>query len=203
LHYKFWSCYIVRVAIVGLKESGKTEIKSKLREKGSSWPHTERIETHIFRLDDQADVFVALIDGMGADAESRLQQFQIAEHAQVLIVVLDHNSADNVTEILPTRLNEQSEFMNELRTHIKQTYGKPRLEKEKIRIILCLNKCDLWMKGEPGGILLLKNWFSDQVKEWRQLGISVSEKPFEVAAKTGLNIDIIRNEIIQSTTSRS
>jgi hypothetical protein len=196
LHDEFWSCHIIRVAVVGVSRSGKTEIKSKLREKARGDLNTKFIENHVFRLDADAGVFVALIDGKGASLEEREQQFIIGENAQVLVVVLDHNPQDDATEILQVRLDEQSEFMNQLRNHLKQ-----KKRNDKIKIIFCLNKSDLWVNDKHEKIALLKSWFLNEVKEWRKLNISVLDKPIEIAAKTGSNVDIVKKEIVRSATS--
>jgi hypothetical protein len=162
-----------------------------LRDKSHGEANTPRIETHIFQIDPKGGIFVALIDGRGAVVDSRRQQFSIADQAQILLVVLDHNRADNTSEISPARLEEHSEFMSQLRGHMKQ-----RQQKEKLKIICCLNKSDLWMRDKPDRILHLKKWFSDQVNEWRKLNISISEKPVEIAAKTGFNVNLVKAEIL-------
>ena len=81
LKYEYWSCYIHRVGVVGVKRSGKTEIKTQLRSKGSGERDTEYIETHILHADES--VFVALIDGRGAETGERDQQFEIADQADL------------------------------------------------------------------------------------------------------------------------
>jgi hypothetical protein len=194
LEDEYWSCHIIRVGVVGVKRSGKTEIKTRLRDQGQGERDTAHIETHIFRADKDKNIFVALIDGQGADTGERQQQFKIADQAQLLVIVLDHNELDENPSIATSRLNEHDEFLKQLRSKFNT-----RPEKQKnLRVIFILNKKDLWSTASPQDRQAFENWFSKNVAEWSQLGISVGEKPIEMSAREPSHIVRLKQEIVDA-----
>ena len=86
--------------------------------------------------------YVALIDGGG---EEFAQQFRVAEFADALCVILDHNRRHDDSAIDTVRLKDSQEFQRQLLGYIKDARSG-----DKPLVWLMINKRDLWEKlGEP------------------------------------------------------
>jgi hypothetical protein len=197
LDYPFWSCHIIRVCFVGLRRAGKTEIKAKLRGKLGGERDTASIETHIFQIDRANQVFAAFIDGRGANANERRQQFDIGERAEVLVVILDHNDSDTGTNIDEKRIAEHRGFLEQLRKYLDQqkiTVGK---------VFFILNKRDLWSRNEPGEIRELRNLYEENLREWRKLSLSFAEEVVELSAHNSDQIAELSEKIRECATDIS
>jgi hypothetical protein len=197
LNHEYWSCHIYRIAVVGIKRAGKTEIKAKLRNKLAGDRDTESIETHIFELDAKNKIFVALLDGRGADSDERRQQFAIAERSEVLLVVVDHNESDKLSTISDTRLEDHKSFLEELFKHL----GHKRRDNKLEKIFFLLNKKDGW--EVDGRANHLKNWFNDRIQEAKKAGISLAEERMEISAFKLSDIETLKTAIKLATKEAS
>jgi hypothetical protein len=186
LDNKYWSCHIHRVGVIGIKRSGKTEIKTKLRHFLKTGERdTKNIETHILKADD--GIFVALVDGQGAERQERSQQFEIVDQADVLVIVLDHNDSDVSRDIDRARLREHDRFLQNIQDRFKKYPDKDR------RVIFVLNKRDLWSQvNDPS----FTSWFQTHVQQWSDKPESVGEASMEMSTKQENDIKDLKRKIV-------
>jgi hypothetical protein len=193
LDHPYWSCHIYRVGVVGIKRSGKTEITARLRGKPAGERNTERIETHIFEVDAEKKIFVAFMDGRGADSDDRLNQFEIANKSEILVVVLDHSDKDDETMIEPSRLRAHDDLLHKLRIYCHNK-GSTLL-----KVFFVLNKMDLWSSNHEAGLAEFKRWFENNVTEWKTIGsLSFAEKSLMFSAFKDSDIKLLHQMIVDA-----
>lgn len=152
----------VRMGVVGPTMAGKTTLLDHVRQHPADGNRTEEVYAVIVALPLAPPSYVALLDGAGAEY---VQQFKVGETADLLVVVLDHNQANDNEAVDQIRLNLHDGFLDQLRSYLKQ---RPAGAIRQMHFLL--NKQDLWSKGI--GEAALKRWFSHQVDEWRRSGVA-------------------------------
>jgi len=129
----------IRLAIVGPTRAGKTTLLNRLSLKPKAQERTQVVTASIIALSVAPTSYIALLDGGG---EKYSQQFKIAEAADCLLVVLDHNNSETDTAVDPGRLEKNAEFLQQIRDHLREV---GRDKKRWIEILM--NKRDLWERG--------------------------------------------------------
>lgn len=125
------------VGLVGNSGAGKTTLANNLL--GEDWPNsrTQNVGATVVRLP-RKDKNVALLDGSG---EEYSQQFSVAEKADELIMLIDHNSSHNNSGLDQSRIKKHFEFADQLCRHLSAAGGK------RWSILVLVNKRDLWKVG--------------------------------------------------------
>ena len=67
----YWSCYFSSVAIIGVRGTGKTELKNYFRSYQPPDPKSTRgVEIHLVELEEKSEKYAAFLDGEGAQSKS-------------------------------------------------------------------------------------------------------------------------------------
>lgn len=148
-----------RVGSIGVSEVGKTTLQSHLCDRNAP-PNvrTEELIARISALPINPPQMYALIDGAG---QQYSQQFDVFGESELLIICLDHSPGEKELNYRQFRLDQQSDFMDQLLGHARNTHKYPA------RIHFLLNKRDCWSDG--GDAAAMRTWFSDIVQPWRYL----------------------------------
>ena len=162
---------ILRLAVVGPSRSGKTTLKQRLSVTADINERTREVSAHIIALQSPNSACVAVLDGGG---ERLAQQFRIAEHADCLCLVIDHNDSDVDPTIDQARLNEHTEFLRQVRHHLEDS-GSVR--KQWVEILA--NKSDLWRTTEPRVQERFENFYRKEEEHWAtgRFAVDVSSNP--------------------------
>lgn len=142
---------IPRVGIVGSSSSGKSTLVEKLMRSANAPEPTADVYIAILRSGGANPKIFALIDGAG---EEYPQQFSVAEAADLLFIVLDHNEGDYDATIKKTRLDDHRSFIKQLTAFLK---GKSFAD----QFVILLNKKDNW--GRSANAYDFESW-AHQVK---------------------------------------
>ena len=124
------------LAILGPSRSGKTTLKNRLQFKTPEQKRTTSVTATIVAIPTNPVSYLAVLDGGG---EKLSQQFKIAEPADFLCLVVDHNTTDSSSEICKERQEETVKFMSQIREHLTETECD-----KKTWICILANKRDLW-----------------------------------------------------------
>ena len=124
----------LRVGIVGPSYSGKSTLMRGLAALPQTNERTVGVTATVVMIPTCTHRAIALIDGGG---QFYADQFRVAEKAEILIVVLDHNQSETEVRLSQTRLKEHQDFGKQLREHLR------RGQRKKFLYILA-NKSDIW-----------------------------------------------------------
>jgi len=149
---------VLRLAVVGPTKAGKTTLKARLSFKGTPDERTQKVTAYVVSVPSNPPRYVAILDGGG---ERLAQQFKISEPADCLCLILDHNISDTDTTIDDERLKEHTEFLTQIRYHLKDARG-PR--KKWIEILI--NKRDLWEQASDEQKDAFKQFYVEEVGKW-------------------------------------
>lgn len=147
---------ILKLGIVGSTQSGKTTFLQQALQRPAGTTRTNKVYASVVALQTTPTKYIALIDG---DGDQFAQQFQVAEHADFLLIYLDHNLGDISVAKSKERIEEHDRFMKQLESHIKKRHIT--------RIHVVLNKRDLWEKSKNA--VELKAWFEAHVDHLKQV----------------------------------
>lgn len=164
-----------RIGVIGLGSVGKTTLIDCLRHNVHQPERTQILYATICQFNLQPPNCIALLDGPG---QERSDQFEVAAIADVLCVMLDHNSSNNEYTVDVERLNDHAQFMHDIRRHL--TRLRPSVK--EIDVHLLLNKKDLWNSefvGDDSKRALLA-FFDKEFQFWQEwsLGIRITRMPY-------------------------
>lgn len=145
----------LKIGVIGPTLAGKTTLLDHASLRAPRGERTDNLYAVIVALQTSPQRYVALIDGAGAVYS---QQFRVAEHADLLVIIVDHNRSSSEPAVDDERLAAHQEFVNQLIGHLKEQLEQHPSQRPK-RIHVLLNKSDLW-RGSPGEGQLVK-WFRD------------------------------------------
>ncbi|WAF75210.1 GTPase domain-containing protein [Aeromonas dhakensis] len=148
---------ILKVGIIGSTQSGKTTFLRQVLQQDSETTRTNKVYASIVALQTTPTKYIALLDG---DGEQFSQQFKVAEHADLLLIFLDHSLGSVSTQKSKNRIEEHDKFIKQLIFHIKNGRIK--------RAHVLLNKRDLWEATDDASEL--KQWFEAHIEQLRTLG---------------------------------
>jgi hypothetical protein len=157
---------LVKLAIVGATQSGKTTLKNRLSFKPKPTLRTQSPSAQIVLFPSAPPTYVAILDAVG---EYYGQQFLIAEPADCLFIVLDHNISDTALDIDDDRLKTHSEFLRQLRNHLTQTKSS-----RKRWIEILVNKRDLWEKANAQEKVRFQRYWGEEVDKWNSANFADS-----------------------------
>ncbi|WP_165251288.1 GTPase domain-containing protein [Paludisphaera soli] len=149
---------IFKLGVVGDSEAGKTTLVNRLLQRPLPQQRTQGVGAYIAALQTNPSEHVALVDGGG---EEYVQQFQVAEYADALCVVLDHNRSHVDEAVDPRRLDKSLEFQRNLRGYIRDV----RLANRPLVWIL-VNKRDLWEKLDEQAVLSFRETIKAIEHDW-------------------------------------
>lgn len=147
----------LKIGIVGLSGAGKTTLLEFLCQIPNSNRRTQGVSAFITTTKTYPPKYLAVIDGIGSTFDV---QFDIAKEVEYLIIVVDHNSDDKISDISQDRLIKTSNFIQQL---IKVAQRRKNKNYRKVHIIL--NKTDLWESLDKEEVLNLKKWFCSEAEK--------------------------------------
>lgn len=153
-----------RLGLLGPELAGKTTLLDHIRQHSAANERTERVYAVVIPLPTSPISYVALIDGAGNEY---VQQFKVADHSDIVVIILDHNSSstDSRPDLLRLRRNEA--FLEQFKGYLRTL---PSQRPDHIHFML--NKQDLW-EFHPDEADLL-SWFDAQVDSWKGAGLTQS-----------------------------
>lgn len=151
---------ILKLGIVGYTQSGKTTFLKQALQQITETNRTSNVYATILTLQTSPTKYIALLDG---DGEQFPQQYQVAADADILIVLVDHNQGNNMTEKSLDRIEDHNRFLKQLEYYIRS--NKPL---EKLHLIM--NKRDLWESSTNSKEL--REWFENHVNDWKRSNIA-------------------------------
>jgi GTPase SAR1 family protein len=163
---------VLKLGIVGTTQSGKTTFLKQVLQQPTETSRTNNVYASIVTLQTTPAEYIALIDGDGYQYD---QQFQVAEHADFLIVFIDHSLGNQETNLSSNRLDEHDRFIGQLEPHTKR-------KNQVTKIHLLLNKRDLWQKSEDAEALT--KWFENHASSLKK-----SMFPTEVTSEVHSNLN--------------
>ena len=144
---------VIKLGLLGDTQSGKSTFRQIALQVQPRAQKTIRIDAIITPLRTSRPSFAALIDGDGTLYD---QQLQICDHAEFILLFVDHNVGDHNSVVSQTRLEQHDTFLKQVQYRIGNI--RPR------RLHFILNKRDLWEGAE--GEDKLKTWFYSHVEAW-------------------------------------
>ena len=144
---------VTKLGLLGDTQSGKSTFRQIALQVQPRAQRTIRIDAKITPLRTSRPSFAALIDGDGTLYD---QQLQICDHAEFILLFVDHNVGDHNSVVSQTRLEQHDTFLRQVQYRIGNI--RPR------RLHFILNKRDLWEGTE--GEDRLKTWFYGHVEAW-------------------------------------
>ena len=146
----------LRIGIVGPSYSGKSTLLQRI----AAIPLTNERTIGVFAMVVQIPTLhsraVALIDGGG---QYFTDQFRVAEVAEVLIVVIDHNQSETEKRLSEVRMDEHRQFAWQLREKLKKG-GQKKL------IVLLANKADIWRDIGIEETAKFRGYAAEQHQTW-------------------------------------
>ncbi|MGY3687541.1 GTPase domain-containing protein [Vibrio coralliilyticus] len=155
---------IEKLAIIGPTRTGKTTLKERLNFRTPENKRTQGISATITAITSNPVKYIAVLDGGG---EVLTQQFKIAEQADFLCIVIDHNISNSSLQIDTERQKETSEFMDQVRHHLRNDGIK---QKKWIEIIV--NKQDLRGKLDEAELADFVEFVGNEKLKWETSSIS-------------------------------
>jgi hypothetical protein len=153
------------IGIIGPSRVGKTTLRDALLQRSSARQATQRITVHVSSIIKNPTTFLAVLDGRG---EAYGQQFEVANAADILCVLIDHNSIDGQSTIGPGRLEKHVEFGDQVRSSLENEWIK-RPRAVPLRVHLLLNKEDEWKLSALADQSALHAVLADEEAKWRAL----------------------------------
>jgi hypothetical protein len=164
-----------RIGVIGIDSVGKTTLIDCLRHNVHQPERTQILYATICQFNLQPLNCFALLDGPG---QERSDQFEIAAIADVLCVMIDHNSSNSEYIVDFKRLNDHAQFMHDIRRHL----ARLRPSAKEIDVFLLYNKQDLWNSSNIGddSRRQLLTFFDKEYQLWREwsLGIKITSMPY-------------------------
>ena len=150
---------IRKLAIVGPTRTGKTTLKNYLQFQLSPNERTQAATATIVPIPTNPVTYLAVLDGGG---EQFAQQFRIAESADHLCLVIDHNSSDDDPKVTNERKTETMQFMEQIRGHLIETESPT-----KIWVKILVNKKDLWESLPDKDKKPFIDFVEEETKKWK------------------------------------
>jgi hypothetical protein len=143
--YQYWDCHMSRVAVVGVRGTGKSTLRQLLRSRHyAALGSTHSTEYYISELKGTPNKYAVILDTPGK-RDTAGDQWNAARTANILIFVFDHFDTRDKGETEPrvdqARLQAHEVFAKEIFDLIKRT-NMEGLNK----VIFLMAKKDLWMK---------------------------------------------------------
>lgn len=144
-----------KIGIIGSENVGKTTFKNYLKHKPISNQKTQSLTVSISILQEHG---IGILDGPGGNY---ISQFEIVSHSDTLVLFLDHNRDDSTSRVDSSRLQDQSQFCSQVRNHLDSQSIKVK------KLIIVLNKKDLWSDLHEDERDQLLNWFNSEVEKFK------------------------------------
>lgn len=148
----------LRLAVIGASQSGKTTFLLNALHRPQTSTRTNSAYAEILMLPGDPPAYVALLD---ADGEQFVQQFEIAQMADLLIFIVDHSDIAFDPSMSAGRLTDHDKFFSQIESVLKKGMARPKAH-------LLFNKRDLWEGGTDAPALI--KWFESHVDEWKKFG---------------------------------
>jgi len=147
------------VGIVGPAGVGKSTLKRRLllQPAPAKRERSYSVTAHIGPVIPEPLTYIALLDGRG---DSYDHQFDIADKADIIIMMLDDSDLDSGPIIDEVRMKDQREFGEQIRDRLtNKLHRVPRIH-------IILNKKDRWETGTEEEQKTLREFFKAEVRKW-------------------------------------
>jgi hypothetical protein len=151
---------LLRLAIVGATQAGKTTLRNRLAFQLPSHRRTQRVDAYVCSLDTGPASYLAILDGGG---ESYPQQFKVAEACTFMCIVVDHNHSHTDSKIDLQRQRTHEDFLLQIRNYLTETNAK---QLEWIHFLI--NKQDLWKRADIEERTLFESFCAREIDKWKQ-----------------------------------
>jgi len=155
---------IKKLAIIGIGQAGKTTLRDRLSFDVSKAERTQQVTAKIVSLHSARPTYLAILDGGG---EKYAQQFKIAEIADCLCVVLDHNSSDTSKALSKTRVAQHRGFLSQVKHHLNEAGCE---KKNWTRFLV--NKHDLWKLRSSAERSEITEFAAQEAEKWQAANLS-------------------------------
>jgi hypothetical protein len=148
--YQYWDCHMSRVAILGIRGTGKSTLRQLLRSMHYAvLGATDSNEYYICELKGTPERYAIILDTVGK-VDTAGDQWKVGKTANIIIFVLDHfNTRDmgnTEREVDKNRLQSHELFVREIFDRVKDTKMAGLR-----RVIFLMSKKDLWRAGSGRG----------------------------------------------------
>jgi hypothetical protein len=155
---------VIRLAIVGPTQAGKTTLKHRLSFQPKPDKRTQLVTAQIVSVPTSPQKYVAILDGGG---EQFAQQFRLLNPADCLCLVLDHNISDTDITVDSDRLKQHADFLTQIRYQLIDSKGR---RKKWIEVLA--NKRDLWQQLPVEQKTEFEKFYNTEVKIWENGGFA-------------------------------
>jgi GTPase SAR1 family protein len=163
---------LFRLGVVGPSMVGKTTLLKRILQQVPLYQRTLEVHAYVAVLQRSPILYLAMLDGPG---QGFADQFNIASHADILCIILDHNASDHEKSINEDRIQEHLMFQQQLRWHLAKEARKPSKEARKPSSVhLLLNKRDLWEDSSVTQVdkERLKKILRDEEGRWKESNLA-------------------------------
>lgn len=176
----------VKIALVGIGCAGKTTLLEHLTGLPQTNAQTLSPELVVLTVENVGDL--VFLDAAGDDLT---QQFELIDHADVLILVLDHNEK-RIARVSSTRKQHQERNIRQLlfKLQQKQKSGRPIFG-----VHLLYNKQDLWGNCPTPERINLVAWFGTLLSQIQHVLPLVPVSADDHSNQRTVDITKVRNQI--------
>jgi|GEM_PF-7019744 GTPase SAR1 family protein len=152
--------FLKRISILGIGNVGKTTLVENICRNENQNTLTQGSGAYITNFSNKLNKYAALLDASG---QSMSLQNDIALEANILIILLDHNSSSVDRKINQARMDKHDDFLLLLKDRLQTKEHSPSW------IYFLLNKDDLWSMLSKNERQMLTGWFEKHVSDFKSL----------------------------------
>jgi len=150
--------FLKRISILGIGNVGKTTLVENICRNENQNTLTQGSGAFVTNFSGKSSKYAAMLDASG---QSMALQNDIALEANILIILLDHNSSDKDRKINQARMDRHDDFLSLLKDRLETRGHSP------LWIHFLLNKDDLWANLKKTEKQRLTVWFEKHVTSFK------------------------------------
>lgn len=179
---------LLKLGVVGPGMVGKTTLVSRILQQVPPHQRTQGVHAYVAALQISRMPYVAMLDGPG---QMYADQFEIASHADILCIILDHHNSDNEKKIDERRIQDHLLFQKQLRGYLAKQTQKPTC------VHLLLNKRDLWEDSSVSQEekRRLKELLLNEEKSWKDSNLVKTITSAEYSNLASTDVAILLQQI--------
>jgi hypothetical protein len=148
--YQYWDCHMSRIAILGIRGTGKSTLRQLLRSRHyAALGSTQSSEYYICELKGTPEKYAIILDTAGK-VDTAGDQWNAGKTANIVIFVFDHfdtrDMGNTEREVDKKRLEAHELFVREIFDRVRDTKMVGLR-----RVIFLMSKKDLWRAGNGRG----------------------------------------------------
>lgn len=179
---------LFKLGVVGPEMVGKTTLVNRILQQVPPCQRTQGVHAYVTALQTSPMRYLAMLDGPG---QMYADQFEIASHANILCIILDHHSSDSEKRIDENRIQSHMLFQEQLRGYLAKQPRKP------ICIHLLLNKQDLWDDNSvpTAEKEKLRRLLFNEERKWQDSNLIRTVTSAEYSNRSPNDVAILMNQI--------